>query len=105
MTADYKEGESPVTISPERVAEIARLARLELDEDKLALFSGQFAAILGYMDTLNELDTRDVEPLYSPSMHSTVLRDDVAAKTASRADVLSNAPESDGQFFIVPKIV
>ncbi|WBF68900.1 Asp-tRNA(Asn)/Glu-tRNA(Gln) amidotransferase subunit GatC [Desulfovibrio subterraneus] len=92
-------------ISPERVAEIAKLARLELDEDKLSLFAGQFESILNYMETLNELDTSEVEPLYSPVMHSTVLRDDVAAKTAERDAVLSNAPQTDGQFFVVPKIV
>lgn len=92
-------------ISPERVAEIAKLARLELDDAKLALFAGQFESILNYMETLNELDTSDVEPLYSPTLHTTVLREDVTEKTAQRADVLSNAPETDGQFFVVPRIV
>ncbi len=92
-------------ISPEQVARIAKLARLEPDDAKLALFAGQFESILNYMDTLNELDTTGVEPLYSPVIHATVLRDDVAVKTARRDDVLSNAPESDGQFFIVPRIV
>ena len=92
-------------ITQERVAEIAKLARLELDDKKLSLFAGQFEDILSYMDTLGELDTSDVEPLYSPVQHSTVYREDQAAKTAQRDDVLSNAPESDGKFFVVPKIV
>ncbi|GFM37018.1 Asp-tRNA(Asn)/Glu-tRNA(Gln) amidotransferase subunit GatC [Desulfovibrio psychrotolerans] len=92
-------------ISPEQVARIAKLARLEPDEAKLTLFAGQFESILNYMDTLNELDTTGLEPLYSPVTHATVLRDDVAVKTARRDDVLSNAPESDGQFFVVPRIV
>ncbi len=92
-------------ISPERVAQIAKLARLELDDEKLELFAGQFESILSYMDTLNELDTTDVAPLYSPTQHETVLRDDEARKTAQRTDVLSNAPQTDGQFFVVPRIV
>lgn len=92
-------------ISPEEVAKVARLARLDLPQDKVELFAGQLGDILGYMDKLGELDTDDVEPLYSPVRHTTVLRGDVVRKDYKREDVLSNAPEQDGQFFIVPRIV
>ncbi|QGY41682.1 Asp-tRNA(Asn)/Glu-tRNA(Gln) amidotransferase subunit GatC [Pseudodesulfovibrio cashew] len=92
-------------ISPEEVAKVASLARLDLPQDKLELFAGQLGDILGYMDKLGELDTDDVEPLYSPVEHTTVLRKDVARKDYNRDEVLSNAPEQDGQFFIVPRIV
>ncbi|MEA5088673.1 Asp-tRNA(Asn)/Glu-tRNA(Gln) amidotransferase subunit GatC, partial [Solidesulfovibrio sp.] len=46
-----------------------------------------------------------VEPLYSPVLHETPLREDKAAKAFSRDNILANAPATDGQFFIVPKIV
>lgn len=92
-------------ISPEEVARVAKLARLDLPEDKLALFAGQLGDILDYMDKLGELDTGDVRPMYSPVEHATVLRPDEPVKKYARDEVLSNAPESDGQFFIVPRIV
>jgi len=92
-------------ISPEEVAKVASLSRLDLTEDKLELFAGQLGDILDYMDKLGELDTAEVEPLYSPVKHTTVLRRDVARKDYKREEILANAPEQDGQFFIVPRIV
>lgn len=92
-------------IKPEEVAKVAKLARLDLAEDKIELFAGQLDEILTHMDTLNKLDTSSVEPLYSPVEHTTVLRADEVRKDFSRDEVLSNAPETDGQYFIVPRIV
>lgn len=92
-------------ISPEEVARVARLARLDLSEEKVELFSGQLGDILDYMDKLGEVETAEVEPLYSPVEHVTVLRPDVTAKEFSREEILSNAPETDGSHFIVPRIV
>ncbi|MGL1861804.1 MAG: Asp-tRNA(Asn)/Glu-tRNA(Gln) amidotransferase subunit GatC [Pseudodesulfovibrio sp.] len=92
-------------ISPEEVAKVAKLARLELPKDKLELFAGQLGDILDYMDKLGELDTDDIEPMYSPVTHTTVLRKDEVKKEYAREDVLSNAPKQDGKFFIVPRIV
>lgn len=92
-------------ITKDEVQNVARLARLELGDDKLELFAGQFNEILDYMELLGELDTDAVEPLYSPVRHTTRMRDDAARKDYPREDVLSNAPEADGRFFIVPKIV
>jgi aspartyl-tRNA(Asn)/glutamyl-tRNA(Gln) amidotransferase subunit C len=92
-------------ISPEEVAKVASLSRLDLPEDKLELFAGQLGDILAYMDKLGELDTDDVEPLYSPVKHTTVLRPDEVRKDYKREEILANAPEQDGQFFIVPRIV
>ena len=94
-----------MTISPEDVAKIALLARLELDEETSALYAGQLGDVLDYMNTLNALDTQGVAPLYSPAEQTTVLRDDVVRKNCTREDILANAPENDGTFFIVPKIV
>jgi len=91
--------------SPQDVAKVAKLARLSLSEDKLATFAGQFSDIVGYMDLLGRADTEGVEPLYSPVEHTARLREDAARKRFERDEVLSNAPETDGSFFIVPKIV
>lgn len=94
-----------MTISAEDVAGIALLARLELDKETAALYAAQLGDVLNYMDLLNGLDTSGVEPLYSPVEHTTVMRDDVVRKDSERQDILANAPENDGSFFIVTKIV
>lgn len=92
-------------IRPEQVAKVARLARLDLDEPTLELYAGQLAEVLEHMDKLGEVDTEGVEPLYSPVEHVSVMREDVESREHGRDEVLSNAPESDGQAFIVPRIV
>ena len=94
-----------MTFTKDEAAKVAALARLSLDDDKLELFASQFQDILGYMDTLNELDTAGVDPLYSPARKETAYREDKARQIRSREEILANAPEQDGQFFIVPKIV
>ncbi len=95
-----------MTIQPETVAKVAKLAKLRLDDDKVGRFADQMDGILAYMETLGELDTTGVEPLYSPvADEATPMRPDVAVKTFPRDKILANAPKTDGQFFIVPKIV
>jgi len=92
-------------ISPEEVAKVARLARLELTQDTIDQYASQLGGILGYMDKLSELDTANVEPMYTPVDQVSVMRDDVVKKDYTREDILKNAPETDGAFFIVPRIV
>lgn len=94
-----------MSIDISQVSNIARLARLELDQETQELFVRQLTDILAYMETLNELDTSNVEPLYSPVSHAAPLREDEPETGNSREDVLGNAPESDGRHFIVPKVV
>jgi len=89
----------------EQAALVAALARLKLKEDKLERLAVQMDGILAFMDTLAACDTTDVSPLYSPVEHDAPLRADIAEKTFARADILAQAPQSDGRFFVVPKIV
>jgi len=92
-------------ISPDEVAKVARLSRLDLGQEKIDQYAAQLDDILGYMDKLGELDTANVEPMYTPVDQVSVMRDDVVKKDYARADILKNAPETDGAFFIVPRIV
>ena len=93
------------TISLEEVAHMGTLSRLSVTEEEQALFSRQMGDILAYMDVLARVDTNEVEPLYSPAQHPGPLREDVAARRRERTEVLANAPEADGEYFIVPRIV
>ncbi|WP_461210893.1 Asp-tRNA(Asn)/Glu-tRNA(Gln) amidotransferase subunit GatC [Desulfocurvus sp. DL9XJH121] len=94
-----------MAITRDDVVGIAKLARLDLPEDRIEAFAGQFNDILGYMDQLGQADTGGVEPLYSPVEHVSRMRADEVRDEFAREDVLSNAPETDGSHFIVPKIV
>ena len=92
-------------ITTDDVQRMATLARLDIPQETPELFARQFVDILTYMDVLATVDTKDTEPLYSPSLHATPLRQDAADNRRQREDVLSNAPQQDGQYFVVPRIV
>ena len=93
------------TINLEEVSHMAALSRLSVSEEEQTLFARQMGDILAYMDVLAQVDTNDVEPLYSPAQHPGPLREDVSARRRERSEVLANAPEADGEYFIVPRIV
>jgi aspartyl-tRNA(Asn)/glutamyl-tRNA(Gln) amidotransferase subunit C len=92
-------------ISKEQVKNIAYLARLELDDERVELFSKQLSQILEYMEKLSEVDTSNIDPLYSPVEHTTPYREDEVFCEYKREEVLQNAPEEDGEHYIVPKVV
>lgn len=87
------------------VAKVARLARLEMDEQRLEFFSGQLNRILGFVQTLSEVNTDNVEPLANVSEIAITLREDVVTEGGKAKDILVNAPESAESFFVVPKVV
>ena len=92
-------------ITKETVAHMAALARLDIDDSTQERFTRQFTDILSYMEVLDGVNTEGVEPLYSPVRHSDASREDAADNRRTREQVLGNAPEQDGQYFIVPRIV
>ena len=92
-------------ISIEQVEGMAKLARLQIEAEQLETLAGQFGDILNYMDILNGVDTTGVEPLYTPFHKNTPVREDVVVDHTTREELLANAPESDGSFFVVPRIV
>ena len=89
----------------DEIRHIAELSRLNPDPSQLERFARQCTEILGYVDVLGEVDTTGVEPLYSPVDHACAFREDTAVERTDRERMLANAPETDGAFFIVPKIV
>lgn len=92
-------------LTPDQAAAIAKLARLAPGPALLNRFAAQSVDILSAMETLAEVDTSGVSPMYSPMEHAAVLREDTAKQVHSRDAILQNAPETDGEFFIVPRIV
>ena len=92
-------------IDQKQVRKVAKLSRLELTEVEVEEFTGQLRAILDYVEKMNELDTTDVEPLAHCLPISNVFREDYAKESLGTEKTLANAPQRDGEFFKVPKIL
>ncbi len=84
---------------------IAHLARLSLSDTERVLFGEQLESILSYMDKLNELDTKDIEPTSHVIAILNVTREDVGKPSLGREDALVNAPDKTEKFYRVPKII
>jgi len=92
-------------IDQNQVRKVARLARLELTNQELEEFTGQLRAILDYVEKMNELDTDNVEPLAHCLPITNVMREDEVRESLGTDKTLANAPQRDGEFFKVPKIL
>jgi aspartyl-tRNA(Asn)/glutamyl-tRNA(Gln) amidotransferase subunit C len=90
-------------LSPEVVAKVARLARLDLTPAELDRATHQLSDMLAHFADIHALDLADVEPLNSPYPLVNVFRDDVEQPTLDRDEVLAAAPKSeDGRFWVPP---
>jgi len=86
----------------DRVAELARISLSEQEADQLAV---ELDSFLGYVETLNELDTEGIVPTSHPIALSTPMRDDVPEPPIDPEHAVDNAPESAGSAFVVPKVI
>ncbi len=92
-------------IDKSQVKKVAKLARLDLSEAEIEEFAGQLSAIIDYVERMNTLNTEGVEPMAHCLPVSNVFRKDIIKKSLGTEKTLANAPEQDGQFFKVPKIL
>ncbi len=95
-----------MSVTNKDVHYVANLARLQLTEEEAESLKGDMNKILGYIDTLNELDTSDVEPLeHVMEITASTFRKDVAKEPLSHDDALKNAPDADSDYFRVPRVI
>ncbi|MGE5586212.1 MAG: Asp-tRNA(Asn)/Glu-tRNA(Gln) amidotransferase subunit GatC [Bacillota bacterium] len=87
------------------VDHVAMLARLRFDEDEKAGMAEQLSRIVEYVEKLNELDTGDVSPMAHAVPLRNVLRDDEVRVSLDPEEALRNAPDREGDFFRVPRIL
>ena len=92
-------------ISRKDVAHVAQLARLQLTDEEIELFTTQLAAVLDHADALRRLDTEGVVPMAHPLPVRNVLRDDVPTPGLDRDEVLAVAPAAEDGRFRVPRIL
>jgi aspartyl-tRNA(Asn)/glutamyl-tRNA(Gln) amidotransferase subunit C len=87
------------------VKRIARLARIRIEEDEVARYQDELNAILGFVEQLGEVEVADVEPMTSVTPMRLRRREDVVSDGGYADRVVANAPLSEDNFFMVPKVV
>ena len=92
-------------LSTADVQHIATLAAIDIDDDAIEDMRKQLSGIFRHFQRLQEIDTEGLEPTSHTTDANTVLRDDVASEPMSRDDVLSNAPDPDGEFVRVQPVL
>lgn len=92
-------------ISADDVRRVAELARLHLAEAKIATYTSQLERILDYVAQLQAVDTEGVPPTTRAVEVVNVTREDVAEATTVREELLNEAPQREGDFFRVPRIL
>ncbi|RVJ82646.1 Asp-tRNA(Asn)/Glu-tRNA(Gln) amidotransferase subunit GatC [Sinorhizobium medicae] len=87
------------------VKRVARLARIAVSDQEAERMTSEINGILGFVEQLSEVNVDGVEPMTSVMPMTMKKREDVAADGDKAADIVANAPNSDRNFFVVPKVV
>jgi aspartyl-tRNA(Asn)/glutamyl-tRNA(Gln) amidotransferase subunit C len=105
--------QTPAGVSLDEVRHVADLANLELTAEELPRMAHDLNAILGHIAELNQLNTADIPPMaqvaealgLAPATFGETLRPDTIRPSIDRTLVMAEAPETDGRFFKVPKVI
>ena len=92
-------------LTKKEVIYVSNLARLELKDEEIDKFSVQLSDILEYIKKLNEIDTKNVEPMKHAVDINNAFREDKVTNKSYKDDILKNAPDRDNDYFKVPKII
>ena len=94
-----------MSVDLQTVKRVAHLARIAVSEEDAERMTGELNAILGFVEQLNEVDVSGVEPMTSVIPMGMKERQDVVTDGAKAADIVANAPATEENFFLVPKVV
>ena len=97
--------EAVMSVDAATVRRIAHLARIAVKEDELAHLGGELNAILAFVEQLQEVNVEGVEPMTSVTPMAMKQREDVVTDGGIPEDIVKNAPASEDNFFLVPKVV
>ena len=87
------------------VNQVAKLARIHLDEQQIESSAEKLAQILGYIGQLDEVELpEDITPFFGAIESVNAIRDDQLQASVPRKEILDNAPDSDGEFYLVPPV-
>ena len=94
-----------MSVDAATVKRVAHLARIHIADAEVEGLRGELNAILGFVEQLNEVDVTGVEPMTSVVPMTMKMREDRVTDGGGAADIVANAPATDGRYFLVPKVV
>lgn len=92
-------------LTTDEIKKVALLARLEFSDSELEPFAGQLGKIVSFVEKLNEVDTEGVELMAHPLDVHSVVREDQSRESLSHEAALSNSPNHDSEYFLVPPVL
>jgi aspartyl-tRNA(Asn)/glutamyl-tRNA(Gln) amidotransferase subunit C len=93
------------SIGRDDVARLADLARIQLTEEEIARFAGEFDSIMDAVASVSEVASEDVPATSHPIAMTNVFREDVVTETLTQEEALAGAPEAQDGRFAVPQIL
>lgn len=94
-----------MSVDADTVKRIGRLARIRITEDEVAAYEGEINAILGFVAQLDEVNVDGVEPMTSVAPMQLRRREDHVTDGDYADKIVANAPVTEDNFFVVPKVV
>jgi aspartyl-tRNA(Asn)/glutamyl-tRNA(Gln) amidotransferase subunit C len=94
-----------MSLDKETVRRVAKLARIKVTDERLEALAPELNTIIGFVEQLDEVNTDGVEPMTSVAKQKLRWRKDTVTEGDQAVQVTANAPESDMNFFAVPKVV
>lgn len=94
-----------MSLTTKQVEKIGHLARIKLTEKEVTKFQTELNKIFSWIDMLKEVDTSDINPMYSPVQHVLPLREDIINDGNIQEQVIKNAPNAKYGYYVVPKVV
>ena len=105
FTFNLNQDYTQMKITKEEVAQVAKLARLELQPEEVDRITPQLDTILGYVAKLDELDTEGVIATTHSMNITNAFREDEVRDSLPRNKALANAPQENGESFVVPRVI
>ena len=94
-----------MTINKEAVKKISKLSRIASNDEFETSMIKDLNTILKFVDQLNEVDTKDIEPLSSVVEQKLFQREDIVKKMNEKEEILKNSPNKNENYFVVPKVI
>ncbi|MCF7872635.1 MAG: Asp-tRNA(Asn)/Glu-tRNA(Gln) amidotransferase subunit GatC [Candidatus Omnitrophica bacterium] len=92
-------------IDKERVEYIAKLAKIDINDQESEFLSSQLSKIIDYIDKLKEVDTKGIKPMRGLSTGQSLMREDKAKNNLAKENILKNAPACLDNFFKIPNVI
>ena len=94
-----------MSITKDTILKIANLAKISITSDETEKLESEISSIISWVETLNEVDTENIEPMTNSLQSSLRMREDEVNDGNKAKDILLNSHTKDDNFFVVPKVI